>query len=99
MKTGLLTFPALFNTFYNGNKTDFAQRLEPSVLYVAPNQGESVFIADNKPRNDVDIYLCSVYTRGWNEFRNFSLRVGKEKIIAGGHSPAETTLLSAPDYY
>src|SRR3989338_11498386 len=87
MKHGLLTFPGLFNSFYSAHPTKLAQRLEPSVLYIAPLQGESVFIPDNQPREDIDLYLCSVYTRGWNEFRQFAQTVGREKIIAGGYHP------------
>ena len=33
------------------------------------------------------MYLCSVYTRGWNEFRRFANKVGRDKIIAGGYHP------------
>jgi len=90
MKYGLMTFPGLFDNFYTNNPTKLTQRLEPSVLYVAPNKGECVFIADNKPRNDIDVYLCSVYTRGWIEFKKFAELVGRDKIVAGGyHSTAK----------
>lgn len=88
MKIGLLTFPSLYDSFYNKlSITKYAQRLEPSVLYVAPKKYKSVFIADNLPKKDIDLYLCSVYTRGWNEFVSFSKKVGKDKIIAGGYHP------------
>lgn len=85
MKFGLLTFPGLYNSFYSCADTRFTQRLEPSVLYVAPKIGEKVFIDDNQPRDDVDLYLCSIYTRGWNEFRRFAKRVGRDRVIAGGY--------------
>src|SRR3989338_2360845 len=85
MKCGLMTFPSLFNSFYNAKPTRLSQRLEPSVLYVVPQNGESVFISENDPREDIDLYVCSVYTRGWNEFKRFSQKVGREKIIAGGY--------------
>lgn len=87
MKFGLMTFPGLFNQFYSANPTKLVQRLEPSVLYVAPKQGESTFLLENQPKEDIDIYLCSVYTRGWNEFRNFAQSVGRNKVIAGGYHP------------
>ena len=87
MKIGLLTFPRLTNTFSVGRPTLMAQKLEPSVLYLSPSQGELVFLEDNQPRNDIDLYLCSVYTRGYNEFIRFSKTVGRDKIIAGGYHP------------
>lgn len=87
MKIGLLTFPRLTNTFASGRPTLLAQKLEPSVLYLSPSQGDLEFIEDNKPRSDIDLYLCSVYTRGFNEFVAFSNEVGKNKIIAGGYHP------------
>lgn len=62
MKIGLLTFPRLTNTFSIGQPTLLAQKLEPSVLYLSPSEGELEFIEDNKPREDIDLYLCSVYS-------------------------------------
>lgn len=87
MKFGLMTFPGLFNHFYGKDTVDLAQRLEPSVLYVVPSYGQSEFIPDNQPKDDIDIYLCSVYTRGWGEFKEFAKKVGRGKIIAGGYHP------------
>ena len=87
MKIGLLTFPRLANTFASGRPTLLAQKLEPSVLYLSPSHGKLIFIEDNEPRPDIDLYLCSVYTRGFNEFVNFSKKAGREKIIAGGYHP------------
>lgn len=87
MKIALLTFPRLTNTFSAGRPTLLAQKLEPSILYLSPSQGELVFIEDNLPRPDIDLYLCSVYTRGFNEFVKFSQAVGSDKIIAGGYHP------------
>lgn len=87
MKIGLLTFPRLTNTFSENRATLYAQRLEPSVLYLNPTCGESVFIEDNIPRADIDLYLCSVYTRGWEDFKVFASGVGRDKIIAGGYHP------------
>lgn len=87
MRIGLLTFPRLSNTFSENRPTLLAQRLEPSVLYLNPTIGTSVFIEDNLPRQDIDLYLCSVYTRGWEDFKLFAASVGREKIIAGGYHP------------
>jgi radical SAM superfamily enzyme YgiQ (UPF0313 family) len=88
MKYGLLVFPRLDDSVYGREqRLLLTQRLEPSVLYVAPEKGESYFINDNQPRPDVDLYLCSVYTRGWEEFTHFSARVGRERIVAGGYHP------------
>lgn len=98
MKIGLLTFPRLANTFSTGRPTLLAQKLEPSVLYLSPSNGELIFLEDNRPRNDIDLYLCSVYTRGFNEFIKFSQEAGKGKIVAGGYHPTampEETLLYA----
>lgn len=88
MKFGLVVFPSLYDNFYaKERRLLLAQRLEPSALYIAPKHGESVFIPDNQPRADVDIYLCSIYTRGWQEFKAFASRVGRHKVIAGGYHP------------
>lgn len=90
-----MTFPGLFKSFYAAKPTQLSQRLEPSVLYVVPQSGESVFLSENNSRDDIDIYICSVYTRGWNEFKKFSEKVGKERIIVGGYHatamPEETS--------
>lgn len=61
MKIGLLTFPRLANNFAEGNPTLLAQKLEPSVLYLSPSEGELVFIEDNKP-SDCDLYLSLMRT-------------------------------------
>lgn len=87
MKIGLLTFPRLTNNFSVGRPTLLAQKLEPSVLFLSPSYGELVFLEDNEPRDDIDLYLCSVYTRGLNEFIRFSNKVGRDKCIAGGYHP------------
>ena len=78
-----MTFPCLFDSFYDKDSTKYHQILEPSVLYLAAEGSE--FISDNKPRADIDLYICSVYTRGFNEFKKFSEMVGADKIIAGGY--------------
>lgn len=84
---GLMTFPRLTDHFASGRDTALSQQLEPSVLYVAPRDRPSRFIWDNEPADDVTTYLCSVYTRGWNEFRRFAERVGREHVVAGGYHP------------
>lgn len=85
MKIGLLTFPCLFDSFFDGDDTEYHQILEPSVLYLATKSHDCEFIYDNKPKEGIDLYLCSVYTRGYNEFVKFSAKVGSDKIIAGGY--------------
>ena len=88
MKYGLAVFPALYDSFYGEDRRLlYTQRLEPSVLYVAPRSGDCVFLADNRPRPDVDVYLCSVYTRGWREFTAFAAQVGRGRVVAGGYHP------------
>lgn len=88
MKYGLAVFPSLYDSFYhNDRQLLYTQRLEPSVLYVAPRNADCVFIADNRPRADVGVYLCSVYTRGWREFAAFARTVGRERVAAGGYHP------------
>lgn len=88
MKVGLAVFPAFWDTHLE-HVSALGQRLEPSVLYMAPETDgvESVFLPDNQPADDIDLYLCSVYTRGWEEFKAFSAKVGRDKIIVGGYHP------------
>ena len=95
MKIGLLVFPTLYNTHSKESAgSDLGQRLEPSVLsLVSKRPGDtSVFVADNQPKEDIDLYLCSVYTRGWEEFVHFAKQVGRDKIIAGGYHPTARPL-------
>lgn len=88
VRYGLCVFPKLDDTSYSKEKQLLlAQRLEPSVLYVAPEHAEVEFIEDNRPRSNITKYICSVYTRGWEEFKKFSLAAGRERIIAGGYHP------------
>lgn len=90
MKIGLMVFPTLYDTHGEDSaSSDLGQRLEPSVLALTSRRvgDTSVFVADNEPIDDVDVYLCSIYTRGWEEFIAFSKRVGRQKIIAGGYHP------------
>ncbi|MDE2101343.1 MAG: radical SAM protein [Patescibacteria group bacterium] len=103
MKIGLCVFPKFTdNHLQNKSTHELGQRLEPSVLYLASQRpGDvNVFIDDNDPEKakDCDLVLCSIYTRGLKEFREFSEKVGKDKIIAGGYHPTadpEGTLKSA----
>jgi len=90
MKIGLLVFPTLYDTHSEQSAaSDLGQRLEPSILSLVSRRpgDETVFVEDNRPREDIDLYLCSVYTRGWQEFTQFAARVGRDKIIAGGYHP------------
>lgn len=90
-----MVFPTLYDTHSKESaSSDLGQRLEPSVLsLVSTRTGDiSVFIEDNQPREDIDIYLCSVYTRGWEAFVAFSKKVGRKKIIAGGYHPTARPL-------
>lgn len=90
MRIALMVFPRLHDTHgAESASSDLGQRLEPSVLALASKRldDRNEFIADNEPREWVDLYLCSVYTRGWEEFRQFSIKVGRSKIIAGGYHP------------
>lgn len=95
MRIALLVFPTLYNTHSKESaSSDLGQRLEPSVLsLVSQRPGDtSEFIEDNIPRNGIDLYLCSIYTRGWEEFCEFSKKVGRDKIIAGGYHPTARPL-------
>lgn len=95
MKIALLVFPTLYDTHnLDSAASDLGQRLEPSILSLgSKNEGDSnIFISDNIPRDDIDLYLCSVYTRGWEEFCQFSKKVGRDKIIAGGYHPTARPL-------
>ena len=91
MRIALLVFPSLFDThdIASASSSSWGQKLEPSILAMASDrpQDTNEFIYDNTPRDDIDLYLCSVYTRGWDEFCKFSTLVGRNKIIAGGYHP------------
>ena len=90
MRLGLMVFPALDDTHDAASAaSDLGQRLEPSILALTSRRpgDTTTFIGDNRPRADVDLYLCSVYTRGWQEFLAFAAKVGREKIVLGGYHP------------
>lgn len=93
MKIGLCVFPRFTDTHLTNQSThELGQRLEPSVLYLASERpgDTNIFIENNDPEQakDCDLVLCSVYTRGLKEFQEFSEKVGKDKIIAGGYHPS-----------
>lgn len=87
-KVGLMVFPEFVDT-HTGEISVHGQRLEPSVLYMAPEiPGVEVeFLERNEPKKGIDLYLCSIYTRGWKQFKEFSERAGRSAIIAGGYHP------------
>ena len=63
--------------------------LEPSILNVLP-QGDNVeYSRINKRFNDseVEMYLCSVYISGMDEFREWAMQHDTRKIIVGGYHP------------
>jgi len=63
---------------------------EPSVLYLAldKEKWDCEFVFDNSLKGDGDIYLCSVFTSGYPNFVDFSKKIGKDRIIVGGHHPS-----------
>jgi len=63
--------------------------LEPSILTVLP-QGENVeFSLKNIKFNDseVEMYLCSVYIAGMDEFKKWASQHDSKKIVVGGYHP------------
>jgi len=77
MKIGLLTFPCLFDSFFDGDDTEYHQILEPSVLYL-------VFLGK---RRFLQLYFFSgfVSLATWISF-NFSVNgavVGASGAICG----------------
>lgn len=90
MRIALMVFPRLEDTHSPASaSSDLGQRLEPSVLALSSRRpgDTNIFIPDNTPRPGVDLYLCSIYTRGWQEFTAFAEQIGRDKIIAGGYHP------------
>ncbi|MDB5163889.1 MAG: Radical domain protein [Candidatus Saccharibacteria bacterium] len=87
-KVGLMVFPEFVDT-HTDELSVHGQRLEPSVLYMAPDLPgiEVEFLERNVSQEDIDLYLCSIYTRGWKQFKEFSQKVGRDKVIAGGYHP------------
>ncbi|MBW3022669.1 radical SAM protein [Candidatus Woesearchaeota archaeon] len=64
--------------------------LEPSILNVLP-QGDNVeYCPDNSTQfddNKVEMFLCSVYIAGMDEFKKWAAEHDTKKIIAGGYHP------------
>ena len=65
--------------------------LEPSILTVVPNGSNVEYIMDidlcEVDDEEVEYYLCSVYITGMEEFKAWSRKHDKKKIIAGGYEP------------
>jgi len=63
--------------------------LEPSILTVLPEGDNVIYCSDNHDYNDdeVQLYLCSVYITGYDEFIDWASRHNQKKIIVGGYHP------------
>jgi len=63
--------------------------LEPSILSVLPDGDNVIYCSDNHDFNDDDVqlYLCSVYIAGLEEFKSWAQRHDKNKIVVGGYHP------------
>lgn len=70
-------------------RCDLNLGLEPSVLTVLPEGDNVEYSLENIDFNDDDVqlYVCSVYISGYDEFVAWALRHDKEKIVAGGYQP------------
>jgi len=70
-------------------KQDKNLGLEPSILTVLPDGDNVEYSYDNIDFDDSDVlyYACSVYISGYNEFKEWSNRHNKNKIIVGGYHP------------
>ena len=72
-------------------KQDISLGLEPSVLTVVPDGDNVEYVLDYNIEkyddSEVDLYLCSIYITGMEEFIKWSKRHTKSKIIAGGYEP------------
>lgn len=74
-------------------KQDTNLGLEPSVLTVLP-EGDNLMYAmtlqeieEVEKTEGVELYLCSIYITGMEEFFKFASSRPKEKIICGGYEP------------
>jgi len=70
-------------------RTNLSLALEPSILTVLPpgkNVEFDMFTRDYND-DDVELYLCSVYITGMDEFVAWALRHDKSKIVVGGYHP------------
>jgi len=63
--------------------------LEPSILTVAPDGDNVEYSFKNRDfnDNDVNMYLCSVYISGMEEFEKWAMRHDQNKIVVGGYHP------------
>ena len=63
--------------------------LEPSILTVLPEGDNVEYSPQNKlfNDNDVQLYLCSVYISGMEEFEKWALQHDPNKIVVGGYHP------------
>lgn len=72
-------------------KQDTNLGLEPSILTVLPDGDNVEYILDQKvdkyPDEKVDLYLCSVYITGMEEFIEWAKKHPKSKIVVGGYEP------------
>lgn len=81
-------------TFPRADKT---LGLEPSILTVMPSGDNVLHDISNSgdyKDEDVELYLCSVYISGIDEFRKWALGRDFNKIIVGGYQPTMT-----PDWF
>lgn len=72
-------------------KQDLNLGLEPSILTVLPPGGNVKYLMDHNviphKESDVDLYLCSVYVTGMEDFIKFAKAHPKSKIVVGGYEP------------
>ncbi len=63
--------------------------LEPSILNVLPPGDNVEYSVKNRKFDDadVDMYLCSVYIAGMEEFRDWAMAHDTRKIVVGGYHP------------
>jgi len=63
--------------------------LEPSIINVLPPGKNVEYCSDNRVFDDseVEMYLCSVYISGMEEFKEWAMKHDTKKIIVGGYHP------------
>jgi len=63
--------------------------LEPSILSVLPKGNNVEYSYENIDFNDTDVqlYACSVYISGMDEFKEWADKHNKDKIVVGGYHP------------
>lgn len=69
--------------------SDLNLGLEPSVLTVLPEGDNVEYSLKNSDFNDEDVqlYVCSVYISGYDEFVSWASRHDRNKIVVGGYHP------------